>query len=167
MQLLVLIIGGLVKTRAVVVLAIVACMGTRASAQNPSPEEVTVRSLDDQERVAALKRDTTALDRLWSDQLAVNAPNNKVVVGKRAVLDAFVHSGIINFSSFERQIEFIRMDGDFAFIMGLETLVPLSDAPSAGLRAGQPTHRRFTNIWRREGGTWRLYARHANVIANR
>jgi ketosteroid isomerase-like protein len=142
-------------------------MGTRASAQNPSPEEVTVRSLDDQERVAALKRDTTALDRLWSDQFAVNAPNNKVVVGKRAVLNAFVHSGIINFSSFERQIEFIRVDDDFAFIMGLETLVPLSDAPSAGLRAGQSTRRRFTNIWRRESGTWRLYARHANVIANR
>jgi hypothetical protein len=141
-------------------------MGTRASAQNPSPDEVTVRSLDDQERVAALQRDTTALDRLWSDQFAVNAPNNKVVVGKRAVLDAFVHSGIINFSSFERQIEFIRVDRDFAFIMGLETLVPLSDAPAAGLKAGQPTHRRFTNIWRREAGTWRLYARHANVIAN-
>jgi hypothetical protein len=97
----------------------------------------------------------------------VNAPNNKVVVGKRAVLNAFVHSGIINFSSFERQIEFIRVDDDFAFIMGLETLVPLSDAPSAGLRAGQSTRRRFTNIWRRESGTWRLYARHANVIANR
>jgi hypothetical protein len=29
--------------------------------------EDTVRSLDDQERVAALKRDIPALERLWSD----------------------------------------------------------------------------------------------------
>jgi hypothetical protein len=25
--------------------------------------------------------------------------------------------------------------------------------------------RRFTNIWRREGDRWRLWVRHANVIA--
>ena len=137
-----------------------------ARAQSGS-DEAAVRSADDQERIAALNRDTVALERLWSDQFVVNAPNNRVAIGKRAVLDAFVRSGIINFSSFERQIEFVRVAGDFAFIMGLETLVPLSDAPSAGLRAGQPTQRRFTNIWKREAGTWRLYARHANVIPAR
>lgn len=137
-----------------------------ARAQSGS-DEAAVRSADDQERIAALNRDTVALQRLWSDQFVVNAPNNRVAIGKRAVLDAFVRSGIINFSSFKRQIEFVRVDGDFAFIMGLETLVPLSDAPSAGLRAAQPTQRRFTNIWKREAGTWRLYARHANVIPAR
>jgi len=135
--------------------------------QDSTSDEATVRSLDDQERVAALNRDTIALERLWSDEFVVNAPNNKVSVGKQAALDAFVRGGIINFSSFERQIEFSRADGDFAFIMGLETLVPLSDAPSFGLKAGQPTHRRFTNIWKRKAGTWRLYARHANVISSR
>jgi ketosteroid isomerase-like protein len=156
-----------VKTGGVVLLAIMVSVGAGAWAQSPSPEEATVRALDDQERIAALKRDTIALERLWSDQITVNAPNNKVVVGKRALLDAFVRTGIINFSTFERQIEFIRVDGDFALIMGLEALRPLSDAPSAGLVAGQLTHRRFTNIWRKEAGTWRLYARHANVIASR
>jgi len=144
-------------------LAIVASVGRSVAAQ--SPDEAAVRSIDDQERLAALNRDTTALNRLWSDEFTVNAPNHKVSVGKRAALEAFVRGGIINFSSFDRQIEFVRVDGDFAFIMGLETLVPLSDAPSFGLVAGRPTQRRFTNIWRREAGTWRLYARHANVIA--
>jgi ketosteroid isomerase-like protein len=33
--------------------------------------------------------------------------------------------------------------------------------------ASEPTlRRRFTNIWRKEGDRWRLYVRHANVIAN-
>ena len=145
-------------------LAMFLIAGGRAGAQNAGSAEATVRSFDDQERIAALNRDTVELERLWSDDFVVNAPNNKVAVGKRSALDAFVRRGVINFSSFERHIEFIRVDGDFAFIMGLETLVPLSDAPSFGLKAGQPTQRRFTNIWKREAGTWRLYARHANVI---
>ena len=82
-------------------------------------------------------------------------------------MDAFVHTSIINFSKFERQVEFICADGDFVFIMGLESVTPVSDAPSVGLVAGQVINRRFTNVWRNEEGTWRLFARHANVIPNR
>jgi hypothetical protein len=48
--------------------------------------------------------------------------------------------------------------------MGMETVVARSDAPSAGLKVGQAVKRRFTNIWKKEAGTWRLYWRHANVI---
>jgi hypothetical protein len=44
---------------------------------------------------------------------------------------------------------------------------PNRDAPSAGLVAGQTVERRFTNIWKNEAGTWRLFARHANVIPTR
>jgi hypothetical protein len=64
-------------------------------------------------------------------------------------------------------IEFVRVDGEFAAVMGLETVVPRADAPSAGLVAGQVIRRRFTNIWKKEGDTWRLYWRHANVIPSR
>lgn len=130
-------------------------------------DEVRVRALDDQERLAALHRDVPALERLWSEQFAVNAPNNQVVVGRRAVLDTFVSAGVINFSTFERQIEFVRADGPYVTIMGMETVVPESDAPAAGLVAGKAVRRRFTNIWRKEGKTWRLFLRHANVIPGR
>jgi ketosteroid isomerase-like protein len=145
-------------------LSILLLLGVGAYAGTPSQsrvsDEETIRSLEDQERTAALKRDVPALERLWSDQFTVNAPNNQVVVGKRAVLEMFVRGGIINFSLFERRIEFIRVDNDFAFIMGAETIRPIGDAPMAG----QTVHRRFTNIWKKEAGTWRLFARHANVI---
>lgn len=136
-------------------------------AQSRAADSAAVRALDDQARVAVLNRDVAALERLWSEELVVNAPNNQVVRGKRAVLDDFLRAGIINFSSFEREIEFMRVDGDFVTIMGLETLRARTDSPANGLRAGQTTRRRATNIWRREGGTWRLYIRHANVIASR
>jgi hypothetical protein len=126
--------------------------------------EAAVRALDDEERHAALTRDAGALRRLWSEEFTVNAPNNQVVSGKESVLATFVDSGVIDFSTYERSIEFIREDTPFVFIMGLETLMPNVDAPSAGLKKGQSVRRRFTNIWKNEAGTWRLWARHANVM---
>jgi ketosteroid isomerase-like protein len=146
-----------------ILLLLVACRSAAAQAPGASVEQA-LRTRDDRERTAALNRDVPALRTLWSEHLTVNAPNNQVVVGRQRNLDTFVGSGIINFSSFERTIEFLRVDGDFGVIMGLETVVPRTDAPSAGLVAGQVVRRRFTNIWRREGDTWRLYWRHANVI---
>lgn len=145
-------------------LCVTTLLGDGVMTQARDSVENIVRKLDDQERVAALDRDVPALRRLWSEQFTVNAPNNQVVIGRQAVLDTFVVAGVINFSTFERQIEFVRVDGHFVFIMGLETLVPVADAPAAGLIAGRTTRRRFTNIWKDEDGTWRLYARHANVI---
>ena len=150
------------KTIALLMLPLLMGLDSVTLAQGQSPDEAMVRSLDDQERIAALKKDTNALERLWSDQFVGNQPNNKVVADKRALMDALVPR-----SSYDRQIEFIRVDGDFAFIMGLETIVAATDAPGVGLVAGQPTLRRFTNVWKREGGIWRLYARHANVIGDR
>jgi hypothetical protein len=42
--------------------------------------------------------------------------------------------------------------------------MPNVDAPHTGLVARQAVKRRFTNIWKRDGATWRLHIRHANVI---
>ena len=150
------------KTMPMLILPLLMGLHGAGLAQGWSSDEAMVRSLDDEERIAALKKDTKALERLWSDQFVGNQPNNKVIADKRALMDALVPR-----SSYLRQLEFIRVDGDFAFIMGSETLVAVKDAPGVGLVAGQPTRRRFTNVWKREGGTWRLYARHANVIADR
>lgn len=79
-------------------------------------------------------------------------------VGREAVLDAFVRRGVINFSSFERAIEYLRIDGDWAIIMGAETVTAIGDAPLSG----QIVQRWFTNVWNKEAGTSRLFTRHAN-----
>jgi hypothetical protein len=149
------------KTIPLLILPLLMVLADIGLAQGQSSDEAMVRSLDDEERIAALKNDTNELERLWSDRFVGNQPNNEVVADKRALMDALVPR-----SSYVRQIEFLRVDGDFAFVMGLETLVAATDAPGVGLVAGRPTRRRFTNVWKKEGGTWRLYARHANVIAD-
>jgi len=62
-----------------------------------------------------------ACQALCSAEFTVNAPTNAVAVGREAVLDAFVRRGVMNFSSFELAIEYLRIDGDWAIIMGAET----------------------------------------------
>ena len=139
-------------------------LGATVMAQSRNAVEDQVRALDDEERRATLARDVAAIERLWSQDFFVNAPNNRVVVGREATLDAFVRSGIIDFARFDRTVEHVHVDSGFVFVMGAETVTPKNDAPSAGLKAGQTVRRRFTNVWKDENGVWRLFARHANVI---
>ncbi len=100
-----------------------------------------------------------ALERLWSEQLIVNTPQNEISVDRSVVLDR-VTRGLIRYSQFDRQIEVIRFNADLAIVMGSETIARHGDA------AGAPkaVHRRFTNIWRQSGQGWRMIARHANVV---
>jgi len=129
----------------------------------PQPHEATedtIRALEEQERVAVLKEDVPALEKLWSEQLTVNNPQNEISPNRGVVLDR-VKRGLIRYSQFERRIEAIRVDGDFAIVMGSETVVRKDDTASAS----PPVHRRFTNIWKRSGKSWRMIARHANVVS--
>lgn len=81
--------------------------------------EATIRSLEEQERVAVLNRDAQALQRLWSERFMVNSPLNQIAPDRSVVLD-LLQRGLIHYSSFERRIEWIRLDGDVAIVMGGE-----------------------------------------------
>lgn len=61
--------------------------------------------------------------------------------------------------SLEEQERAAVRDGDVAIVMGSERVVPKS---ASGV-AGPPVQRRYTNIWKRSGTTWRAIARNANV----
>jgi ketosteroid isomerase-like protein len=143
-------------------LLLLSSVATYAAAQTPrrdSVAEAMIRELDNEERLAALKQDFPALERLWSEHFIVNAPSNQILRNRNEVLDWF-RKGMTTRSSYERVIEQIRVDGDVAVVMGEEILTPTGSAP----HAGQTVRRRFTNIWKKEGEAWRLWARHANWI---
>jgi ketosteroid isomerase-like protein len=133
-----------------------------AAPQFHEATEDTIRALEEQERLAVLKEDVPALEKLWSENLVVNNPQNEISPNRGAVLDRVKH-GLIRYSQFERRIEAIRVDGDFAIVMGSETVVRKDDTGSAAA----PVNRRFTNVWKRSGKAWRMIARHANVIAGK
>lgn len=123
-------------------------------------DEEAIRQLEEQERQAVLDGDTAALERLWSEEFIVNNPQNRVTASRDDAL-TLVRRGLIRYAGFERRIEAIRFNDDLAIVMGAETVEPVGDAP----RAGTVVERRFTNIWRKKESTWRMIARHANVIA--
>lgn len=123
-------------------------------------EEDSIRQLEEQERHAVLSEDVAALERLWSEEFIVNNPQNKVTLSRDDALER-IKQGLIRYAAFERRIEAIRFNDDIAIVMGAETVEPIGDTP----RAGKIIERRYTNIWKKNGATWRMIARHANVIA--
>lgn len=147
--------------RLLLLLPLAACVTTPApppGAAEVAGAEATIRSLEEQNRLAVLHHHLQALERHWSEGLLVNAVVNRVV-SRSVELD--VHRrGVVRFSSFERHIEQIRLHGDVAIVMGAETVQPAGSHP----QAGRTLRRRFTNVWRQEGDTWRMIARHANTI---
>jgi hypothetical protein len=54
----------------------------------------------------------------------------------------------------ENRVAFL---GDVVVVMGRDRV---TDPPD-----GTISHRRYTNLWRLEGGAWRCFARHANVVS--
>lgn len=117
-----------------------------------------IRDLEERERRAVLAGDIAAIEAFWHPEFLVNSPNNRLLVGRDATLD-LVRSGVIQFSRFDRVVERVEVEGDIAVTMGSETIVQ-----QRGPQAGQVIERRYTNVWRLEGGQWRLRFRHANVV---
>jgi len=111
-------------------------------------------ALEARNREAYLARDIEGLSSLWSEDLVVNSPINRVH-HRPQVLD-LLKAGVIAHSSYEVDIEVVERLGELVVIMGAERIV---NAPGTPL-----IHRRFTNVWRQEAGAWRMFLRHANVI---
>jgi ketosteroid isomerase-like protein len=122
--------------------------------------EAEIRKIDREEATAVLTTDLSTLEKFWADDFTVNGPNNQILKGKTNALE-LVKSGIIDYSSFDREHEAVLLYGDTAILMGLETVKPKGKSPFAG----QTLRRRFTNIWMKQGGRWQLIARQATIIS--
>jgi hypothetical protein len=62
-----------------------------------------------------------AMARLWSDDFVVTNPLNKFVT-KQQVL-GMVESGFLVMTSFDREIEYLRVYGDIVIVAGSETVM--------------------------------------------
>jgi ketosteroid isomerase-like protein len=94
---------------------------------------------------------------IWAPGFMVNAPTNRVVVGGQVEM---VMAGVINYTSYKQEIEQILLKGDIVIEMGNETVVPVIN----NRKGGQTIKRRYTHIWAKENGSWKLIARHANEV---
>ena len=139
---------------------VLACAST---AQTPPPQaavESEVRALDREEARGLLQKDKATLGRLWAEDFTVNNPRNGITNGRREVL-GLIDNGVIDYASFDRDVETMLFHGDTVISMGLETIKPVGKAPYAG----ETIRRRFTHFWMKRGGRSLLVAaRHANVL---
>jgi ketosteroid isomerase-like protein len=143
---------------AIAVIALVAAPSAPALRAQLSSSEDEIRRLEQLEVRALMARDTEVLRTLWDGAYIVNNPDNVVVEAKADATDRPVMQKAR--MSMTRSPEKITFRGDFAFAMGSETIVPGDGQP----RAGQTVNRRYTNIWMKQSGGWKLVARHANVV---
>ncbi len=125
-----------------------------------SKHEQVIRDLERQEAEAVLKGDTATLfEKLWAPELIVNNPANFIVTRPQIV--ELIKTGKINYETFERIIEKISIIDNTAIVMGREELKPQGVTDNAG----KQLIRRFTNIWVKLHGHWRLAGRQATIVS--
>lgn len=124
-----------------------------------SDQEKIIRELEQKEVIAVLEKDTATLMQIWSDDFTVNNPLNKISKPGVTTLDRPVINRF-NYSTFNRTIENVMIMNETAITMGSEIVI--EKGPDGN--PGRTVNRRYTNIWMKEGGDWKLTARHANII---
>jgi uncharacterized protein (TIGR02246 family) len=149
----------------VVLLAAACSVPCLFSQQAPAPTPQTVaaedavRQVNAEEIQAFVHNDPKAMARLWADEFIVVNPLNKLV-NKSQVL-AMVESGLLAATSYDRQIDYVRVDGDFAIVTGIETVTWGGKMPNAG----KAQQLRITGVWKNQQGRWQEIARHASIVA--
>lgn len=139
---------------AVVLTVIIPNLVGAQSAKQKVALEQEIRRLDLAHADAVLRGDLAAMDKLWTKDFKVNNPFNQIDRADR------IRTGAVTYSSFVREPETVLIHGDTVIVMGRELVVPKGDSPDSG----KTINRRYTNIWMKRSGNWRLVARHASVI---
>lgn len=142
-------------------LTLLAFMVFPAAQTSPAPAaqaEQAVRHASEQEVQAFVHNDPKTMARLWSDDMIVTNPLNKLV-NKQQVL-GMVQSGFLVIPSYDRRIEYARTYGDTVILAGSETVLWGGKMPNAG----KTEQLRFTAIWMKQHGRWQEVARHANIL---
>ena len=121
-----------------------------------------VLELDARQRELVAAADAEGLAALAHRDLLINSPNGQVLTR-----DAFltrIANGEIGAEAFTRDPEEVRITGDVAMVMGRETFTPTAQSELGRRYGAVPLQRRYTNVYRFEGGRWLWWARHANVV---
>ncbi len=143
-----------IKTISVVIIVL-----TNYVAFSQDSREAIIRHLEQKEREAVLRSDSTTLfDTLWARTMVVNTPANRVGTFEGTKMQ--LRTGKLHYLSFERSIEKITFNDNLAIVMGEEKLRPQGDQDNAG----KLVTRRFTNIWKYKKKRWQIIARHATII---
>jgi uncharacterized protein (TIGR02246 family) len=114
--------------------------------------EQTIRKLDNERIQAQIHADATALDRIYADDFIWVGPSGRVRT-KPQVLSDFT-SGDLKFQSITTDAVEVRVYENTAVETGLSTMVGRDKGKAV------PRDTRFTRVWVKQQGRWRLVANH-------
>jgi len=123
-----------------------------------SKDEIEIIRLDQLESTSIYKADTISLLKLWAKDYVVNNPYGEIVTVPQIL--SFIRTGQIDYSTVERVIERVTFTQNIAISMGHEVVTPQNLTNNAG----KIVTRRYTHIWIKTKGQWRLTARQATIF---
>lgn len=130
----------------------------KISGSKGSSIEAEIRRLEEEEALARTRVDVSTLEKLWCDELIINATENIIFTKDHFLLR--IKTGQVRFNSFSRKISRIAIKENVAVSMGNESI-----SPSKGPDAGKTVHCSYVNVWIRSGESWQLIGRQVDIIA--
>lgn len=133
------------------------CITAASTQAQPAPETQEVVGLETAWNEAHKTGDAASLERLWADDLEVAVPRMPVMSKAEAL--AFVRSGRMHFQRYETSDLRVRLYGNTAVVTGrLQRTRTISGKQ-------MDDDWRFTKVYVRQGGLWRVVAFHASEAA--
>jgi len=111
-----------------------------------------IKQLDNERIQAQIQADATALDRIYADDFIGVGPSGTVRT-KAQVISDFT-SGVLKFQSITTDEVQVRVYENTAVETGLSTMVGQDKGKAV------PRGTRFTRVWVKQQGRWRLVANH-------
>ena len=145
--------------RTIVIAVLVLTTASIALGQKPSTSgnrrgsiEQVIRQLDHERIQAQIDADAAALERIYAADFIGVGPSG-VVRTKPQVISDFT-SGDLKFQSITTDEVQVRVYGDTAVETGLSTMIGQDKGKTV------PRDTRFTRVWVKQQGQWRLVANH-------
>jgi uncharacterized protein (TIGR02246 family) len=133
-------------------------LGQKQSARRDQRRSVeqAIRQLDHERIQAQIGADRAALDRIYADDFVGIGPSGTVRT-KAQVLSDFT-SGSLKFQSITTDDVEVRVYGNTAVEIGRSTMIGQDNNKAV------PVDNRFTRVWVKQQGRWRLVANHYSLL---
>ena len=117
--------------------------------------EQTIRQVDNERIQAQIHADAVALDRLYADDFIGVGPSGTVRTKPQVIAD--FTSRDLTFQSITTDDVQVRVYGNTAVETGLSTMIGQDKGKTV------PRDTRFTRVWVKQRGRWRLVANHYSI----
>jgi len=134
------------------------CEGQEQSASRDqrSGVEQVIRQLDNERIQAQIHADAAALDRIYAADFMGVGPSGRVRTKPQVISD--FTSGDLKFQSITTDDVQVRVYGNTAVETGLSTMIGQDKGKTV------PRDNRFTRVWVKQLGRWRLVANHYSSL---